>query len=138
NQKLSNMVTTNRQLSSRLIQAQEQERCRLSRELHDDFGQRITEIKLKSSIGRRDNNKATLLFTEIIAKADELYQSLKSSLGTLRPAELDETGLIETLKQGDLAKLAKASGLTWSVQLIGSEPDLTHEQAIGLYRICQE
>lgn len=138
NHQLSNTLSKNRLLSERLITTQEAERQRLSRELHDDFGQKITDIKIHTTLAQTDRNKLEDYLQQISDKADDLYQSLKSSLGQLRPGGLDEWGLLDTLQQGELAQLVKRQGLVFTVHSNKPLPALSEEQNIGLYRICQE
>lgn len=138
NHKLSNTLSKNRLLSARLITSQEAERQRLSRDLHDDFGQKITDIKIHTTLAQTNSNKLAEYLQQISRTADELYQSLKSSIGQLRPSGLDEWGLLDTLKQGELAQLVKRQGLTFEVSSNGPLPKLSDEQSISLYRVCQE
>ena len=138
NHQLAHTLSKNRLLSTRLITSQEAERQRLSRDLHDDFGQKITDIKIHTTLAQTNSNKLAEYLQQISRSADELYQSLKSSIGQLRPSGLDEWGLLDTLKQGELAQLVTRQGLAFEVHSNGPLARLSDEQSISLYRICQE
>lgn len=128
----------NRALSNHLVLVQEEERAKLSRDLHDDFGQKITDIKLKSVLGKTSTSNYLHYFDEIKETANELYQSIKSSIGQLRPSDLDSFGLIEALKSGDLAESVKTQNIKFDVQSNKDNISLTDEQSINIYRVCQE
>lgn len=135
---LKTSLDHNRVLSSKLIDAQELERKNLTQELHDDFGQRIMDIKLTAANTKRQFANTQTNMDRIIGKAEHLYTQLKSSIGALRPTELDEWGLIKTIEEGELASLVEQADMTLSVKSNTEQLDLTESQAIGLYRICQE
>lgn len=138
NLQLRETLDKNRELSTKLIDAQEQERKHLSQELHDDFGQRITDIKLTAAKTKREFADTDNSMERIINKAEQLYSSLKKSIGSLRPAEIDEWGLVTTLSEGEIASLAEQSGVDYTVSVNQALPEMKEAQTIGLYRICQE
>jgi len=82
-------------------QAQEEERYRISRELHDDLGQRLTGLKLKLEAledeisGSSARNAGTL--RAITAEIDAMMTDVKRISSNLRPAELDDFGLVSAL-----------------------------------------
>src|SRR5437588_8866483 len=89
------------QLSARLLEAQEDERRAISRELHDEVGQALTGVlvemaNLSTLIRNRDESARE--------KAVEIKQLLEGSIGTvrnmallLRPSMLDDLGLVPAL-----------------------------------------
>src|SRR6266699_972904 len=78
-------------LSRRLIQAQEAERRAVARELHDDFGQVLTALRLNLQRTGRDDAESIALVDGAIARMRELAQDL-------RPPLLDELGLEASLR----------------------------------------
>lgn len=82
-------------LSRRLLEVQEAERRRIALELHDEFGQNLTGLKLTLEMAARNSSKATQnsiqnaqnLVNELIAQARKLSLDL-------RPATLDHLGLL--------------------------------------------
>ena len=81
--------------------AQEEERHRISRELHDDLGQRLTGLKLKLEVledeisGVSPRNAGTL--KSITGEIDAMMTDVKRISSNLRPAELDDFGLVSAL-----------------------------------------
>src|SRR5919108_465147 len=78
-------------LSRRLIEAQEAERRAVARELHDDFGQVLTALKLNLQRRERDDAESIALVDGAIARMRDLAQDL-------RPPLLDELGLEASLR----------------------------------------
>lgn len=80
-------------LSHRLVEVQEAERRHIARELHDEIGQLLTSLKLTLEMSARETSlpEAKLLVDELITHVREL--SLE-----LRPAMLDDLGLVPTLQ----------------------------------------
>jgi two-component system sensor histidine kinase UhpB len=84
-------------LSRQLLHAQEDERRKISRELHDQIGQALTVLKinLQSSLGGGDH---TARFTENIEIVDQALRQVRSMALDLRPSILDDLGLIAALE----------------------------------------
>ena len=91
-----------RQLSNKVLHVQEEERTRISRELHDDVGQALTAINVNLAILRKSdlNNPA-----ELRKRIADTQQLLKQTMDTvhhfaaeLRPSVLDDLGLIPALR----------------------------------------
>jgi PAS domain S-box-containing protein len=87
-------------LLRRLIMAEEEERRRLARDLHDDLGQRLTALRLTLEAldtglaGRPDSSRTIRTALEMLAQID---QGLDFLAWELRPAALDELGLTKVL-----------------------------------------
>ncbi len=86
-----------RRLSQQLVRAQEEERKRLSRELHDEVGQVLTALRMELSRAERLRGSADGAFTACVAECKRLSESMvrtvrRLSMG-LRPAMLDDLGL---------------------------------------------
>jgi PAS domain S-box-containing protein len=91
---LAAAVDERNQLRRRLLQAQEEERIRLARELHDQMGQRLAAVMLELKgleplIGPRDRSRLRPLQNTL----DEMGKSLHHVAYELRPAAIDELGL---------------------------------------------
>lgn len=88
-------------LLHRIVTAQEDERRRISRDLHDQLGQRLTALRLKltalSDLCRRDSEMASRVF-----RIQQIAELLDSDVGwiawQLRPSALDELGLVPALE----------------------------------------
>ncbi len=132
---------TNRQLrnlSRRRIQEQEDERRRLSRELHDQIGQSLTAAKINVEVIRTTENPACLgRIEETIAILDQLLGQVRQISLDLRPPMLDDLGLVPALRsfideQGRRASIA----VRFSAEQIPVKLD--PEIQITCFRIAQE
>ena len=118
--------------SRSLIQHQEQERRRISQELHDSVGQNILFIKNQLS-GQRDNASIVHLMETIDTTIEEVRNISKD----LYPNQLEKYGLsaaVDALAE----KVSNATGIFVSADLHESEGALWREANINLYRIIQE
>jgi two-component system sensor histidine kinase UhpB len=120
--------------------AQEEERHRISRELHDDLGQRLTGLKLKLAVledeisGSSARNAGTL--RAITEEIDAMMTDVKRISSNLRPAELDDFGLVSALNFlcRNFQKMCniRVSFQPGPARLYGKDIE------IALYRIAQE
>jgi signal transduction histidine kinase len=131
-----------KQLSARLVQAQEDERRSISRELHDEVGQALTGVLLEMA------NLSTLIRTHdenaVAAKAAEIKGQVESSIRVvrnmallLRPSMLDDLGLIPAL-EWQAREVSKRSGVWVKVTADGVSESLPEEHKTCIYRIVQE
>jgi len=117
-------------LSRRLIEAQEAERRAVARELHDDFGQVLTALRLNLQRTGRDDAESIALVDGAIARMRELAQDL-------RPPLLDEFGLEASLRWY-VEREAKRAGLAWRLALapLAQRPPAAVETTC--FRVAQE
>lgn len=143
---LEDMTERHRQqleaLAMQTLKALERERSRLSRELHDEIGQSLTALKLNlqrvQRIAADDLNataKAGLL--EATEAIDRLTGEIRSIAYALRPSQLDELGLLSSLRWY-VDRLTKPPGL--SVVLSGNlgEHRLPPDLELCCFRVAQE
>jgi PAS domain S-box-containing protein len=96
-------------LSRRLLEAQEAERVHIARELHDDVGQLLTSLRLSLELSARTcTDTAQTPLVSSLKIADELIDRVRGLSLSLRPAVLDDLGLIPAVRwyldrQGQLA-----------------------------------
>lgn len=138
NDMLERLESERRESTGRAVAAQEDERLRISQELHDEIGQRLT---------------ATLLqLTRTLAQAppelhDSLTEAMETTRGTLnevrtvaaqlRPVALDDLGLLSAL--GVLAEqVSEQAGTPVEVTLASTLPPLAEETELVIYRVAQE
>lgn len=125
-----------RELSRRLITAQEAERAHLARELHDDIGQRLSLFLLYLETlhldGKLDKGQYDVLSGQI---KDAMYNLRGVSRG-LHPAVLDKLGLARSME----ALIDEYEGrFEMSVDLADIKAeDIPHDKALCAYRIAQE
>ena len=125
-----------------ITQAQEDERKRIARELHDDVApslliaiQRLDAIisgtRSKLSRSLKDN------LEDLRIKATEALENLHRYAQDLRPRILDDLGLVPAL-EWMAEELAKQHKIDASTEVIGIEPTLSPEVQLLLFRIAQE
>lgn len=129
-----------RQLTKQVVSAQEEERQRVSRELHDEAGQALTALKISLDL-TRSSLPPELEVTrsnigEAMALTDETMDRIRLLAQNLRPPALDTLGLSVTL-EGLCHDFAQRTKL--SISYRGSElPPLPDAVNISLYRFVQE
>lgn len=122
------------------VEAREDERKMLARELHDDLGQRLTALRLDIALLelRFGNTNAELLakIKDMDVAVGETVKIVRSLLNMLRPAILD-LGLAPAL-EWLAAEFQKRSGTECRLRLPKQNPALNEAQSIALFRIVQE
>ncbi len=122
-----------------LVTAQEEERRRLARELHDGAGQMLTSLLVHiKALEKKDNPEA--IRTGLSATLDVAAQTLEQIRDLsyrLRPASLEEFGLAVTLETL-VNEMTVEAGLTSTCSTRIDERALTPELQVTLYRIAQE
>ncbi|MGB8648303.1 MAG: GAF domain-containing sensor histidine kinase [Anaerolineae bacterium] len=129
------------QLLERVVAAQEDERKRLARDLHDETGQRLTALGLAiSSIGELMDKNPKLArerLTEVEEMCTAAIDDLRQFVADLRPSLLDDLGLVAAVRQ--MAKQVEArSGMTVEFNLSGQRRRLPSQIETVVYRIAQE
>jgi PAS domain S-box-containing protein len=129
-----------RALSGRLITAQEDERRRVARELHDDFGQRaalmswrVAELaKLAGFMPDNAFREIKLLEEDL----DRLATGLRGVSHQLHPSVIADLGLATAL--GEISEQYREQGVDVTFVARNLPPAISNEVATGLYRIAQE
>ncbi len=129
--------------AQQLTEAIEQERARISREIHDELGQALTRLKMDLGWMRRrlgeSGQSSGPVATRVVEMGrfiDETLVSVRRLATELRPALLDNLGLAAALN-AQLRQLGAQADIEVT-QHLESDLPLTSEQATGLYRIAQE
>ncbi|MEA3247537.1 MAG: MASE1 domain-containing protein [Gemmatimonadota bacterium] len=130
------------QLSRLLLTAQEDERRRVAREVHDELGQALTAVKMSLAnpagrsprrpsleTSRREQNVADLL--------DRAIASVQRIVLRLRPGVLDSLGPLAALEH-EAQEFRAHSGVAVTLELPPDVPGLDAEQSTVLYRTVQE
>ena len=125
-------------LTRRLVKIQEQERRNLARELHDEVGQFLTGIKLILGTVKRmpaRNIKESLSQAEV--EINELMDKIRELSLDLRPAMLDDLGLLPTLRW-HFKRFSKQTGIELEFLHSGIADRHDPEIELGAYRVVQE
>ena len=129
------------QLSARLLEIEEQGRRKLSRELHDEIGQSLALLQIEISHAQALTKGASGDLRERLGRARELaertVQSIRSISGLLRPALLDDLGLVPAL-QFQLEEFLRRSGIACEFTEDGVEEHLPDPVRTCVYRVVQE
>jgi len=130
-----------RHLSNGILHAQEEERKRLSREVHDEVGQALTAISTHLEMLQRNGAVDPANLKRKIADAQTLFahtmEAVHRFARELRPAMLDELGLLPTLRSY-LQGFAERTGLRVRFKSAPEAERLTGEQKTVLFRVAQE
>ncbi len=133
-------------LAGRLESLREEERTRISREIHDELGQKLTGLKMdllwvERKLGETTNAAAISPILERVVEATELVDTIMTTvqrIGTeLRPGVLDKLGLGVAL-QFEGRRFQERTGIRCDVRLPESVMELSPGHATALYRIFQE
>ncbi|MES2439131.1 MAG: sensor histidine kinase [Verrucomicrobiota bacterium] len=132
-------------LSSHVQTLREEERTRISREIHDELGQLLTGIKmelrlLENRISDRDDvvlNPSIDKLVEISALVDETISSVQRISSGLRPSALDNLGLGTALIE-EAVQFSERSGIPCSVVIEDFPNPLPSEVTTTAFRIFQE
>jgi two-component system sensor histidine kinase DegS len=121
--------------------AQEEERKRISHELHDDTIQALIVLSRQldalasSKKGLSEENR--LLLEKLLQQTDSILSGVRRLSQDLRPAALDRLGLLPAL-DWLASNVNEQSGIAAKISVIGKERHLPEEAAIALFRITQE
>jgi signal transduction histidine kinase len=126
------------QLSSQLMQAQEEERRRIARELHDEIGQALTAMKLELAIAARSAPASVAgSLQEARVITDRTLQSIRDMSQLLHPSMLDDLGLPDTATWY-LRGFSRRTGITSDLVVDRLDHRLDPELESCTYRIIQE
>ncbi|HEX7122262.1 MAG TPA: sensor histidine kinase, partial [Gemmatimonadaceae bacterium] len=137
-QRLRERTDDLQRLSTRMLQHHENERRRLSRELHDETAQVFSALKLQLGLLReRADPSADRDLERALDLVDEGMRSIRSVTETLRPAVLDELGLVPALRS-IVEDFASHSPVNVKVEMPEAVHHLDPEVELALYRALQE
>lgn len=139
--RIAELLAHNRELAQQLIALQESERRALARELHDELGQSCNAIRVEAAFIQRcraeDYQGIAAAAQRIAVTAESLYQSVRDMLRRLRPANLDELGLVPALQE--LCESWEERSRTACVfHCDGALDALGDAVNIAIYRVAQE
>jgi ligand-binding sensor domain-containing protein/signal transduction histidine kinase len=123
-----------------LIDAQEQERARISKEMHDSLGYDVSMVKQRA----RESLARPVLdadvrseFREVLTLADRIEGEMKTIAYALRPYHLDKVGLTRSIQEL-VSEIGRASRVELRAELAPIDDLFTPEAEIHIYRMIQE
>jgi signal transduction histidine kinase len=126
------------ELADRLLQVQENERHRLSRELHDDIGQLLTAAKLQSEwLKRRLPQELQDQCSVLCGTLNETLAKVRDVSAILNPRQLASLGLEASLR-AHLLKTLENTKVNWSLECQQRLTGIPEEMAVAAFRITQE
>jgi signal transduction histidine kinase len=130
-----------RDLTDRLINAQEEERRRLGRELHDDLTQRLAAISIDAGMLRREladgDRKSAALVERIRQEMAALSRDIHDLSHRLHPSVLEDLGLADAI-ESESRVFFERGGPPVEISCTGVFDDIAAGNQLGLYRIVQE
>ncbi len=129
------------ELLRRVVAAQESERQRIARELHDETGQSLTALGLGlrgvTTQMRQDVEKAAANLRQLERMVGASIDELQHIIGDLRPSHLDDLGLAAALRWY-CNELQNRTPLKLSIDIQGESRELSAEVKTAIFRIAQE
>jgi signal transduction histidine kinase len=130
------------ELFRQVVAAQEAERQRIARDLHDETGQALTAIGLglrglSTTIQHGDAQQATVTLRRLETMSANSLTELQRLIADLRPSHIDDLGLPAALRWY-ASEIAERSGLEVKVDISGPEQEMDESIKIVLFRIVQE
>jgi PAS domain S-box-containing protein len=131
-----------RLLTSKLFSVVENERKRISMELHDEMGQALTAVLLNLQVLEKELPEGALSpgkerFEETRSLLDQVLQQIRDLSLSLRPSMLDDLGLLPTLRWY-LNGFKQRTGLVVQLDVTGLENEINQDTATTIFRIIQE
>lgn len=109
----------------------------IARDLHDGLGQDLAAIKIGLEMNRTRHPEGRKDLVEVAGLVDKALADLRALSSSIRPASLDELGLVPSLRH-ELAFIAKRAGLKVTLSTRRFAGRLPPKQEIAVYRILQE
>lgn len=127
----------------RNLMLEERQLKRVVGALHDELGQNLTALRTHLKLAEPELLEAGVLHVgkSLSRQVDQMRQSVRDLMNGLRPAALDDLGLVAVLRAGPLAEFLRQAGVRYEFRLAGDaglESVLSPDLATAIYRIAQE
>lgn len=137
NAMLDRLELERRESALRALSAQEGERIRIARELHDEIGQTLTAIALEAERNAELSPAARDSWQRTAALAQSSVDDLRRIARRLRPEALDDLGLVNAFI-ALCNRVSETGGIDVARRLPDSVPELMPEVELVVYRVAQE
>ncbi|NOT85219.1 MAG: histidine kinase [Methylococcaceae bacterium] len=135
---LNTAQQANRALTLHSLSIQENERQRLSQELHDELGQSLTAIKVMAVTAARKPSEVTATTDKIVSVCDHLISVVRSMMRQLHPLVLTELGLKASVEDLLNQWAERTPGLKLTLNCPDAIDNLTPTITIQVFRVIQE
>ncbi len=130
-----------RRLSGELLRAQDEERRKIARDLHDSTGQDLVALatmlgQLRASVPVAERKSRDLL-SECLALAEQCIRAVRTLSFSLHPPVLDQGGLEDAIRDY-VDSFAKRSGMQIELELSRSVGRMSRDIELALFRVVQE
>jgi signal transduction histidine kinase len=129
------------ELLMRVVAAQEAERQRIARDLHDEIGQSLTALGLglraASTVLRPDPDKAVQHMRQLESMTAQSLVELQRLISDLRPSHLDDLGLPAALRWY-CGEIQNRSSLVINLEISGDVREIPSQVKMALFRVAQE
>lgn len=135
-----NAYNSSENTANGIILAQEEERRRISREIHDGPAQTLASLTMKIDCCLEQPEVSEKLALELHELKDSVVRSLKDIrrfIFDLRPMALDDLGLVPTLEQF-ISGFKKRTGVPVYVNVEGERTSLNPDNELAVFRVIQE
>ena len=118
----------------------EEERARIAREIHDEFGQQLSGLKMSLTSLKKNKDVGSdvePIIDLIVAEVNVSIQSLRQIANELRPVLIDKLGLFAAI-EWLVSEFEKKTGITSRMYVDIDQPEINKTLEIDIFRICQE
>jgi two-component system, NarL family, sensor histidine kinase DegS len=128
-------------LGARIIKAQEEERKRVAREIHDGPAQTMANVVFRAEVAERvlgtDIHRARIELQDLKTQVRECLREVRKIIYDLRPMALDDLGLVPALRRF-VDIMRDRTKLFAEIQVDGREKRLSSTVEVSIFRLCQE
>jgi signal transduction histidine kinase len=129
-----------RNFAKQLNDALETDRARIAREIHDEFGQQLTGLKMSLSSLKKTGGTGDDIgpfIDALVIDVNESIQTIRQIANELRPALLDKLGLFAAI-EWLVSEIEKKTGIASRIYVAIDQPVIDKTLEINIFRICQE
>jgi signal transduction histidine kinase len=128
-------------LANRLMNAEERERSRISRDLHDGLGQLLSAARMQLKVAKSLDGepfKRNQAIGDAEGIIDRAYETVREVMQQLAPASLRRNGFQSAIADAEIARHARSVGLRYVTEIDFDVDQLSESAALNLFRIVQE